>query len=349
MKSSLSYETKITIESKYPESKPVSRIRYIDAVKGITILWVVLMHLEINPSWPEAATQMGIFFLISGMFFKPQNFKKNIKKKYQSLLIPLLWFWLISWMVMLLKVDLPEYIHNGTFAPDKTFDFINRYSYLRVNILWFLMALFATNIFYNGLCNIIKEHKILWLIAISGILYLGGCYITGHRTAEGWQSVYDNPYFPLGPFLINQVYFVIGFLFSKALFKYNGNPVISLLLLISYSVICKFIPLPFLILLIPYTILMFMVISSFSKRYDRGGNLLFRFFIFCGENSIIIYLTHMLFIYSPVAQHIIYSDILSEYMNRWIVFVMIIILELPIIYFFNKYLPSAVGKKLWSR
>lgn len=132
-------------------TKSQSRYREIDIIKGITIIWVVLMHLELNPPIPDAAAQMGIFFLFSGFFFNPINTKALIIKKYNSLIIPLLWFWLISWCVALFKFDVPRYISEQHIDLSHTFGLLTNYSYLRVNILWFLMALFTTHILYNYL------------------------------------------------------------------------------------------------------------------------------------------------------------------------------------------------------
>lgn len=44
------------------------RYRYIDIIKGFTILWVISMHLEINPPFIDAAAQMGIFFFSQECF-----------------------------------------------------------------------------------------------------------------------------------------------------------------------------------------------------------------------------------------------------------------------------------------
>lgn len=315
------------------------RYRYIDIIKGITIIWVVMMHLEINPRWPDAATQMGIFFFLSGMFYKPKGQLEFIRRKYKSLIVPLLWFWLISFIIMALKDglftrfinDFNGLIHNYTLS-----DFWNRYSYLRVNILWFLIALFVTNVFNNWLYTIIIYHKRWVMIIVSSILYIAGSYLTGMKGEEPFKTIYDNPWFPISPFMVYQLYFVIGYMAFNFLNKISLK--VWVVSLIIYTLIFDYIPMPYLIRIVPYTVLLIGFSLKFFKKYeDVKAWDIFEFF---GVNSIIIYLTHMLIIYSPWCQVVIKE---INY-GRFYIFAIVMISMLPLIYIFNKFIPAAVGK-----
>lgn len=70
---------------------------------------------------------------------------------------------------------------------------------------------------------------------------------------------------------------------------------------------------------------------------------LFSIFEFFGINSIIVYLTHMLMIYSPFCQNIISLN--GPVSGRWMVFAIIVLIEVPIIILINKYAPFLIGKK----
>ena len=47
------------------------RIEYIDCIKGLTILWVVVYHFgpENIPEWVTIGYRMPLFFFLSGIFF----------------------------------------------------------------------------------------------------------------------------------------------------------------------------------------------------------------------------------------------------------------------------------------
>lgn len=67
------------------------RIEYIDVAKGITILLVVVGHVESAPSPLRSliySFHMPLFFILSGFFFKKGDVLGTIKKMVPSLVIP---------------------------------------------------------------------------------------------------------------------------------------------------------------------------------------------------------------------------------------------------------------------
>lgn len=77
------------------------RLHYIDIMKGITILLVLMFHagsffLELScGSWCNIgkAYFMPVFFFLSGMFFREENnWKSFVSKNVRSLLVPFFCF-----------------------------------------------------------------------------------------------------------------------------------------------------------------------------------------------------------------------------------------------------------------
>lgn len=70
------------------------RIEYVDVAKGIAILCVVAGHTfaAYDPGSLQNkfiySFHMPLFFILSGFFYKPQEFKKAFWKKVKSLLVP---------------------------------------------------------------------------------------------------------------------------------------------------------------------------------------------------------------------------------------------------------------------
>jgi hypothetical protein len=100
------------------------------------------------------------------------------------------------------------------------------------------------------------------------------------------------------------------------------------------------IPAPYMIKTIPYTLLLIGLMMSAVKQIEQWRMLYFLDYF--GVNSLIVYLTHMLIIYSPWCRNMIN---MNGVMGRWEVFIIVIALEFPLIYIFNHYLKFTIGKK----
>ena len=77
------------------------RIDYIDIIKGITIWGVVWFHTY-HPDWLTALLVNSIFFFLSGIFFKRENFWIFLRKKSSTLIVPFLFFYLVSYLFYVL-------------------------------------------------------------------------------------------------------------------------------------------------------------------------------------------------------------------------------------------------------
>jgi fucose 4-O-acetylase-like acetyltransferase len=74
-----------------PQTADKKRVKYIDIIKGFTILWVVLFHTRLNryeDLWICVGYRMPLFFFLSGIFFRRRQLKEFLKKRINTILIP---------------------------------------------------------------------------------------------------------------------------------------------------------------------------------------------------------------------------------------------------------------------
>ena len=78
-----------------------SRIEFIDLAKGICVLLVVVGHVGVNIAIPGLENvRMPLYFILSGLFFKSYDGRKNfLIKKTNKILIPFLFFYLLGYFV----------------------------------------------------------------------------------------------------------------------------------------------------------------------------------------------------------------------------------------------------------
>lgn len=126
------------------------RIEYIDLLKGFAILWIVWWH-TCHPAFIDPYYHVPLFFFISGIFFKPYPFTVFIKKKIKSLLVPFIFFYLVSYIYRM-GVHIWD---NRTLAGFPWLNILDVFKcmpngdYLWVNVpLWFLLCLFNVTIIY---------------------------------------------------------------------------------------------------------------------------------------------------------------------------------------------------------
>ncbi len=157
------------------ERKPSSRIEYIDLMKGICIVLVVLEHCKL--SFPQGSLiwsmfehmRMPLYFFLSGLFFKEYTgFKDYFIRKSNKLLVPYIFFSLIYFLPDILLINFkhasklltPAYFNDLLFMP------LN-------SPLWFLRCLFFTGCIYFVLHLVLKKFNLLLQIGI--VLSLSFC------------------------------------------------------------------------------------------------------------------------------------------------------------------------------
>ncbi len=149
------------------------RERYIDIVKGLSILSIVLLHYEDGVFSPSPVNTFIGSFMISAFYvtagwvqaMRPtqRSFKELVLRRWKQLGVPYLW-----WTAIILLFDLILW----------AFGYYDTYIIMRelyksivlrgIGTLWFLPALFGGEIIWYG----IKRCKSIWIVVLALILTL---------------------------------------------------------------------------------------------------------------------------------------------------------------------------------
>ena len=80
------------------------RIDYIDAIKGFSVLWVVLYHFDLTGVAINAPLRLPLFFLGIRICFSDNGvvLRTFFVKKVNTLLVPFVFFWLFGITLQLL-------------------------------------------------------------------------------------------------------------------------------------------------------------------------------------------------------------------------------------------------------
>lgn len=311
------------------------RLSFIDILKGFTIIWVLWMHMDL-PEIIYPSVQMPIFFFISGLFYhaKAPTLWQQIKSDSYRLLLPVLMFSLLAYVVGIAK-DTIEW--NGSIS-----DYIN--TILSSSIVWFLIALF----YFRSLAYpCVKRHKPIYVLLAALLIYIPGFYLYANH--HYWIL----PFLPLSHMGVFMIWFAIGLLFGKRILNLITEPQIHttgvcVLLAITYLLIVHNLDwnsgllgkIPWLIYGFPYTlgIIFLMLLGAYGLEKIETLRPVSKTLTYVGQNSIVFYLTHWplwMYVFKPY-------DFSPVYMS----FCCIVILEFPLIYIFNRYMPWYVGKPI---
>ena len=164
------------------------RLEYLDMVKGLAIILVVLGHIEYI-SHPLrvwiSSFHMPVFFIVSGMLIRYKNedqkpISELLRKKARQILIPYFWFSLLYFVIDIFNV----YFHKIT---PLTFvkDLIESLTFYGVSVLWFLPALFIAEISFLFLQQKLPRYLSIPLIVILAALsYLLQLFVSKVYTAN---------------------------------------------------------------------------------------------------------------------------------------------------------------------
>ena len=249
----------------------MQRVGYIDTLKGFAIIWIVWWHLK-HPEFINPYYHVPLFFFISGIFFKEYPFRCFLKKKISSLLIPLVFFYLVAYVWRILVYYFVNRCWNA-FDYSHIWDFFaidKGQNYLFVNVpLWFIMSLFVIEFLYYFLIKFLPKPAI-FLIAI-------GCVVMKEQVINF-----------ASPFMINNslywwTFFAFGHLFGGRLIdilkSYKSTIVIVVASALIY-ILCK-----------PLQTYCFIIIA-FAFFAWVGQLSVLRPIKYCGVNSLIIFGLH---------------------------------------------------------
>ncbi len=159
-------------------SEPKPRIEFIDLAKGLCIFLVVMKHCGALPETSILSMlRMPLYFLLSGLFFKTYGGVKNlILKKTNKLVIPMVAFYMLGEIAFLiLNYSKPEILH---IQDRQAFIDLFTVRHLFNLPVWFLLALFWSNVLFVLISTVIKNDylRVILIIVIGMIGYNLGQY-----------------------------------------------------------------------------------------------------------------------------------------------------------------------------
>lgn len=170
-------QTKTPIMNQTANSRS-ARIEWIDLAKGFCIILVVIYHvckmLDVTyPLWVQAgAFRMPLYFILSGLFFKQyEGFMGFLKRKINKLLIPFLFFLIIT-----------SALPYAVLTRQSSFHVLYAEREVVYNLpIWFLLCLFEINILFYLIQwvvkSILEKGQTAVVIVVSFALGLLGMYL----------------------------------------------------------------------------------------------------------------------------------------------------------------------------
>lgn len=153
-------------------SNPTSsnnRIAWIDTVKGIGIILVVLGHMPSLPEWIHNwiySFHMPIFFFASGYLFKPRMLKECVLRSIKSLIVPY-----CIYSIVFFFMDFFIYHDCNVLKAEMCSFIIGQGSF---EILWFFISMFWVQLIYNLIYTLSKNavYRRLAILAITIMFYI---------------------------------------------------------------------------------------------------------------------------------------------------------------------------------
>ena len=315
-----------------------TRIDYIDLIKGITIFGVVWVHTACY-TWLSPILVNSIFFFLSGIFFRRMCFSEFLKTKVQTMLIPFVFFYILSYPFRLVV----HYWDNRTFANFDwgcildVFDISAQTDYLSVNVpLWFLLCLFIIQVIYYFISYMDK--KLIFVVAIS-------CF------------VFRNFFYSIpAPFMANAAFYYMGFfalgnLFGKSWIEKLSDTCFQHIALLLSVLLFAFVICVNVDSMSEYMqqqvkhVKLFMVFFAFMSIASLfNGNRYLGLLRFFGENSLIILGLHVLpLIIIRRISFKLFGD--PTPMMGFVHSIICMVIMYLVILFCNNYIPRLVGRK----
>jgi fucose 4-O-acetylase-like acetyltransferase len=331
------------------------RIDFIDLAKGICISLVVLLHVygDLSGAFIKVMNlfRMPLYFFLSGLFFKTYDgFIPFVKKKANKLLIPFLFTFFLLIIPSSLVLNNME---GRVISVYSLFWGNNGRLNLGINgASWFLLCLFAVNVYFYLIFLLARHH--IWGVTIMSCL----CGVAGY--VMNLHGLYlplwmDSAFTALPFFLMGYVLNHYGNLLYG---KMGGRDLLylclSLLLLIGIYIVDE---------------MMGTGCVAFGENiYDISifslyiGGFMGTYFVlmlskylkhvpgvsYLGRYSIVVLLTHLLYLF--IIRNILYQVGIPQnsIVLNLFVFVFVLLLELPTIWFCIRYLPYWFAQKdLW--
>lgn len=194
------------------ELRPPMRQIWLDAAKGLGIIFVVVAHVLYQSNWRWAQPVyfvislffMPYFFVVSGYLFIATDRSVLLRKRARGLLIPYMTFLgtIIAGMLVvdLLRGDIPmpwqirELVTNALLG--------GRYLTRELGVFWFVTCLFATQVIYNEVAIRTRGPADLGML-----IFVGASVGLAYLIQTLWQDVRMPLALSIVPFAIGAFWF----------------------------------------------------------------------------------------------------------------------------------------------
>lgn len=293
------------------------RILWIDALKGFTIIFVIIGHVLLgytnNNTFPEFqeimlkinywiySWHMPLFMVISGFAFKIAYFKdKKLDKKRinKQILNLILIYFIFQFGLCLLKIIFNNFVDNKM-------DFYNLILNLLIpnNIMWYIWVLVIYYFILKFIYNQIDNFNIYVCTVILGIIIkiIDNKFgiILGIR-----NLFYCFQFFIFGIWLANKYLLKENFEMNKKINLFSWSYFIIYIFLLTTEYFNIF---PIMIKIILELISAYSIIIILFRIFSKIKKL--SFLILCGKESLVIYLLHTYFV-TAIKAYVIRSNFL---------------------------------------
>lgn len=203
----------------------IKRDEYIDYLKGLLIFLVILGHAYYQDTgvfWFIYRFHIPLFLMISGFLFNnKRSFKEFFKSKFKSLIIPYIFFFIISFLMT-------RFVFGGVSIKKSIMYFIFGGNYLvkvKNRALWYLPIIFIVSIIFYFISKIKNKKIVMFITLLFGVLSVPVYkYLT---------TAFDREFIPfaLNTILPGLFYLGIGYLYKDYKDK-KINPIIIIIMFI---------------------------------------------------------------------------------------------------------------------
>lgn len=289
------------------------RINYMDILKGMAIIMVVMGHCDAKGGKLIYLFHMPLFFFVSGYFYKKEYSKspfKLLKRRISSLYVPFIKYEILFLVLHNLFYKINFYnLHSN--VPVKAYNFTNIIvnafhivmfdgTELLLSPLWFLASLFLVTVLFCFICYFvdkIKKNTEYFRATIILVLFIIGNLLT-YNNINVRNSLFESEVFNVS--FVALIFFYVGFMYKqyeKYIKMSNIVAAISFILLCfsakyNFSIDMRINYYSNIIMFLINAILGIYMIIYLSKKMDK---LKFEFNLlkYIGRNTIIIMSLHL--------------------------------------------------------
>lgn len=274
------------------QNSNVKRIRELDILKGLGIIFVIMGHSLLvypvdftNIAWAKIlrwfiySFHMPLFFVVAGITYKCNNYYSYFEKKIKRLIVPFVIFGIIEYLSSCLFSNLVNSKPSPLIMWMKDFFVFGRNG-------WFLQTMFIICAIYPFIDSIFKKKASKIFIMILFLIIDWSVMVPNY-----WALPYVVKYFP---------YFVFGNLIkykTKDVNNLKNHQLMKIIICVTIYILSVVLiiyfkfnyPMVLFICALSLIILLFLIINICSSN-NKSDSLIVNFIIFCGENSLQMYL-----------------------------------------------------------